>query len=112
MSMTPPADPTKFLAVGSFSTPPTPEQNAAILPKQVPAVLRLYVDGKIDQFWYRLDGKGVVFVMTTASAAEAAALLAALPFGQAGLMEFELIPIGPLTPLARLITDEEPTAAH
>ena len=44
--------------------------------------------------------------MTTASADEAAALLAALPFGQAKLMEFELIPIGPLTPLGRLLPDQ------
>jgi len=109
MSTTLPAGPSKFLAVGNFPTPPTAEQNQALLPKQVPAVLRLYVDGKIDQFWYRQDGKGVVFVMTTASAAEAASLLAALPFGQVKLMEFELIPIGPLTPLGRLIADDSPT---
>ncbi len=111
MSTTSHAGPTKFLAVGNFPTPLTPEQNETLLPKQVPAVLRLYIDGKIDQFWYRQDGKGVVFVMTTASADEAASLLAALPFGQANLMEFELIPIGPLTPLGRLITDE-PLAAR
>ena len=111
MSTTPPAGPAKFLAVGNFPTPPTPEQNQAILPKQVPAVLRLYIDGKIDQFWYRQDGKGVVLVMTTASADEAASLLDALPFGQAKLMEFELIPIGPLTPLGRLLPDAQ-AATH
>ena len=103
MSTSQPTATTKFLAVGTFSTMPTPEQNAAILPQQVPAVLRLYVDGKIDQFWYRQDGKGIVFIMTTADAAEAALLLDALPFGQAKLMNFSLVPIGPLTPLARLL---------
>ena len=105
MSTTPTAAPSKLLAVGTFSTTPTPEQNAAILPQQVPAVLRLYVNGKIDQFWYRGDGKGVVFIMTTETAEEAAALLDALPFGQANLMEFTLIPIGPLTPLGRLLPE-------
>lgn len=105
MSTTPTTGPSKFLAVGTFSTTPTPEQNAAILPQQVPAVLRLYVAGKIDQFWYRLDGLGVVFIMTAASAEEAALLLDALPFGQAKLMDFALIPIGPLTPLGRLLPE-------
>lgn len=102
--------PGKFLAVGTFSTMPTPEQNAAILPQQVPAVLRLYVEGKIDQFWYRGDGLGVVFTMTTASSEEAASLLDALPFGQAKLMEFQIIPIGPLTPLGRLLPEKAPAA--
>ena len=102
-----PAGSTKFLAVGAFHQPLTPEQNQTLLPKQVPAVLRLYVNGKIEQFWYRQDGKGVVFVMTTASADEAASLLDALPFGQAKLMAFEIIPIGPLTPLGMLIPDTD-----
>ena len=50
MSTTPPTGTSKFLAIGNFPIPPTTEQNQAILPKQVPAVLRLYIDGKIDQF--------------------------------------------------------------
>ncbi len=71
--------------------------------KEVPATLKLYVDGKMDQFWLREDGKGVVFIMTTESTEEADALLRALPLGQAGLLRFELIAIGPLTPLGLLI---------
>ena len=42
-------------------------------------------------------------ITMTETAEEAAALLDALPFGQAELMDFTLIPIGPLTPLGRLI---------
>jgi hypothetical protein len=95
--------PIKYLAIGTFPQPLTPEQFNKYMPFEVPATLQLYLDGKMDQFWLRQDGKGVVFVMTTESADEAASLLRALPLGQADLLRFELIAIGPLTPFAALI---------
>jgi len=73
------------------------------MPKEVPPTLQIYLDGKMDQFWLRQDGKGVVFVMTTDSPEEAATILKALPLGQADLLRFELIAIGPLTPLGMLM---------
>ena len=76
------------------------------MPAEVPATLKLYVDGMMDQFWLRHDGKGVVFVMTTETAEGAAALLKALPLGQAGLLHFELIPIGNLVPLGMLMGEK------
>ncbi len=94
---------TKYLAIGTFPESVTPQQWKPYMPKEVPATLQLYVDGKMDQFWLREDGKGVVFIMTTQSAEEADALLKALPLGQAGLLRFELIAMGPLTPLGTLI---------
>ena len=94
---------TKYLAIGTFTATPTPELFAEWLPREVPATLKIYLDGKMDQFWLREDGKGVVFVMTTPTAEEAASLLKALPLGQADLLRFELIPIGPLAPLGTLI---------
>jgi muconolactone delta-isomerase len=94
---------TKYLAIGTFPDSVTPQQWKPYMPKEVPATLQLYVEGKMDQFWLRDDGKGVVFIMTTESVEEADALLKALPLGQAGLLRFELIAIGPLTPLGMLI---------
>jgi hypothetical protein len=45
--------------------------------------------------------------MATSNAEEAASLLKALPMGDAGLLVFDLIAIGPLTPLtARFLTKE------
>jgi len=37
---------TKILAIGQFATPPTPEQIKEIFPKEVPATLKLYLDGE------------------------------------------------------------------
>ncbi len=95
----------KYLAIGTFAEGSTPEQLNPFMSQEVPATLKLYVDGKMDQFWLRHDGKGVVFVMTTDTAEEADALLKALPLGQADLLHFELIPIGTLTAFGVLIGD-------
>ncbi len=69
----------KYLAIGTFAAGATPEQLTPFMSKEVPATLKIYVDGKMDQFWLRHDGKGVVFVMTTETLEEADALLKALP---------------------------------
>lgn len=94
---------TKYLAIGHFPKPLSPEDLQTFMPKEVPATLQLYLDGKMEQFWLRRDGNGVVFLMTTSDAEEAASLLKALPLGNANLLVFDLIPLGPLTPLSALI---------
>jgi hypothetical protein len=96
----------KYLAIGTFSAAATPKQLDTFMSSEVPATLKLYVEGKMDQFWLRHDGKGVVFIMTTETAEEADALLGALPLGRAGLLHFELIPIGTLTAFSILIGDK------
>ncbi|CAN5424349.1 hypothetical protein BH11PSE4_BH11PSE4_09960 [soil metagenome] len=92
----------KVMAIGTLK-PLTPEQQKTYMPKEVPATLQLYLDGKMEQFWLRSDGRGVIFLMSTASVEEAGALLKALPLGQAGILNFELMPIEPLAPLGLLI---------
>ena len=98
-----PVPTTKVLAIGSLTTPLTPAQRRSIMPQEVPATVRLYLDGKIDQWWVRQDGKGVVFLMNVTSAEEAQALLDKLPLGEAHLMSFQFIPLGPLSPLRVLL---------
>ncbi|MGC1891884.1 MAG: hypothetical protein WA709_38385 [Stellaceae bacterium] len=92
----------KVMAIGTLK-PLTPEQRQMYLPKEVPATLQLYLDGKIEQFWLRDHEAGVIFLMTVDSVEEADGLLKALPLGRANLLTFELMPIGPLAPLGMLI---------
>ena len=61
-----------------------------------------YVQGKIDQWWSLTSRLGVVFVMNCKTVEEAHDLLEKLPLGIAGMMTFELHPIGPLKPLMLL----------
>ena len=98
----------KVIAIGSFATPPTPEQRAEILPKEVPATLRLYLDGVIEQFWFRTDKPGVVFLLNVESVDAARETLGELPLDKAGLMQFDLQPVGPLAPLGLLLQNRQP----
>lgn len=92
----------KILAIGTLKTL-TEEQSTRIFPAEVPATLKLYLDGKIEQFWLRDEMKGAVFLMNVESIEEARGHLDALPFTSEALHTFELFPVGPLLPLGFLI---------
>jgi hypothetical protein len=80
----------KVMAVGTLK-PLSQEQRQQYLPKEVPATLQLYLDGKMEQFWLREKEAGVIFLMSVESVEEADGLLKALPLGQANLLTFDLI---------------------
>jgi len=97
---------TKILAIGTVVAPLTPEQRKTIMTHEVPATARLYLTGKIDQWFVRQDNKGVVFLLNLDSIDKAHEMLEQLPLGQAHLMTFELIPLGPLSPLHVLLDQQ------
>ena len=96
----------KVLCISKWTRAPSPEERAAILPKEVRATLRLYLDGVIEQMWFKLDAPGVVFLVNAESVDGAKTQLHGLPWGQAGLMDFDFIPVGPLAPLGMLIAEK------
>jgi hypothetical protein len=98
---------TKILAIGRLNGPPTPEVLKLLASSEVPETVRLYMAGKIDQWFSLQNGNGVVFILNLSSVEEAHSMLEALPLGQAKLMTFELIPIGPLRPLALLLAQPD-----
>lgn len=93
----------KVLCISKWTKAPTPEERDAILPKEVPATLKLYLDGVIEQMWFKQDVPGVVFLVNAESVDAAKTHLHALPMGQVGMMDFDFIPVGPLAPLGLLI---------
>ncbi len=76
-----------------------------IMRQEVRDTVKLYLAGKLDQWFVRRDQNGVVFLLNVSSVDEARTLLEGLPLGQAKLMEFDLIPLGPLSPLGILLQD-------
>ena len=96
---------TKLLAIGTFTAKGSPDQWKPLLPAEVRDTVRLYLAGKIDQWYLKQDQSGVVFMMNVTDPKEALELLGKFPFGQAGLMEFQLIPLGPIAPLRMLLTE-------
>jgi hypothetical protein len=104
---TAPVPTTKILAVGHIvaGANADPKNRLAIMPSEVRETVKLYLAGKIDSWYVRKDQPGVVFLMNVGTVKEAHELLEALPLGKAGLMEFDLIPIGPLSPLQYLLAE-------
>jgi hypothetical protein len=96
---------TKLLAIGSFTAKGSPDRWKPLLAAEVRDTVRLYLAGKIDQWYLKQDQSGVVFMMNVTDPKEARELLGKFPFGQAGLMEFEIIPLGPIAPLRVLLAD-------
>src|SRR6516164_10678483 len=97
-----PAPTTKILAIGTINPGVDWAKVNAILPGEVKATVNLYLEGKIDQ-WYSLqDRKGVAFILNVTNPAAAREILEKLPLGQAHMMSFELISLGPLNPLRKL----------
>lgn len=113
-TVTVPVPTTRVLAIGHVagSGAPDPQAIRSIMPSEVRATVALYLDGKLDQWFVRQDGKGVVFLLNASSAAEAQAMLDKLPLVKAGRLEFELMPLGPLSPLRYLMGDGSVAAAH
>jgi len=93
----------KVLAIGSITQPLSPEQRQQVMPKEVPDTLRLYLDGKIEQFWFRQDKPGVIFLMNVESIDQARSTVEALPLTTGGFVKYELMQVGPLAPLGMLI---------
>lgn len=93
----------KVLAIGNIVKPVTPEQRAQVMPKEVPATLKLYLDGKIEQFFYRQDKPGVIFLMNVDTVEQAKQAVEALPLVTDGYAQYDLIPVGPLAPLGLLL---------
>jgi hypothetical protein len=81
----------------------TRQQIMNVMPAEIRATVKLYLDGKIRQWYSRGDGRGVVLFLDVKTVDEAHAVMETLPLSKENLMDHEYIPVGPLLPLAGLI---------
>jgi hypothetical protein len=81
----------------------TRQQIMAIMPSEIRETVKLYLDGKIRQWYSRGDGKGVIFLIDAKTQDEARAVMETLPLSKEQLMDHEYIPVGPLMPLMGLM---------
>ena len=81
----------------------TRQQIMNIMPAEVRATVKLYLDGKIRQWYSRGDGKGAIFLVDAKTVEEAHAAIDAMPLSKENLVDHEYIPVGPLMPLAALV---------
>ena len=94
---------TEVLAVLTARQGVTRQQIMNVMPAEVRATVKLYLEGKIRQWYSRGDGKGVVFLIDAKTVDEAHAIIETMPLAKENLMDHEYIPVGPLMPLTALI---------
>jgi hypothetical protein len=80
----------------------TREQIMAVMPAEIRATVRLYLDGRIRQWYSKGDGEGAIFVLDAKTAEEAHTIMDSPPLAKENLMDHEYIPVGPLMPLGRV----------
>jgi hypothetical protein len=81
----------------------TPDQIMSIIPAEIRATVKLYLDGKIRQWYSKGDGRGVIFFIDAETVDEARTIIDTMPLSKEDLMDHEYIPVGPLVPLMALV---------
>jgi hypothetical protein len=94
---------TEVLVIETARQGVTPDQIMAVIPSEIRATVKLYLEGKIRQWYSRGDGKGVVFLVEAKTEDEARAIMETLPLAKEHLMDHQYIPVGPLMPLRALM---------
>jgi hypothetical protein len=94
---------TEVLVIQTAKRGVTPQQVMAVIPAEIRATVKLYLDGKIREWYSRGDGKGVVFLVEAQTEDEARAIMETLPLAKEQLMDHEYVPVGPLMPLRALM---------
>jgi hypothetical protein len=94
---------TEVMVIMTVKQDVTRQQIMAIMPSEIRETVKLYLDGKIRQWYSRGDGKGVIFLIDAKTQDEARAVVETLPLSKEQLMDHEYIPVGPLMPLMGLM---------
>lgn len=92
----------QVLALDRILPGATEDKLKALLPEEARQALNLYLGGHVRQWYFRQDRPGAIFVLEVNSLDEARQLMAGLPMVRAGLVDYDLVPIGPYIPLATL----------
>jgi hypothetical protein len=94
---------TEVLVIQTPKQGVTAQQILAVIPAEIRATVKLYLDGKIRQWYSRGDGKGVIFLVDAKTEDEARAIMETLPLAKEQLLDHQYIPVGPLMPLRALM---------
>lgn len=89
----------KILAIDKILPGFTQEKLKFYLKEEVIRAWELYKSGIVRELYFRTDRDGAVIIMECADLEEAKKILNDLPIVKAGLVDFELIPLGPFLPL-------------
>jgi len=93
----------QILAVSKLKEGATKEKVGEHGAHEVKHTMEAYLDGKIRNFWFQVDRPGVVFILECQNEEEARTMLDEQPFVDAGLIEFDVVPLQPLLPFGTVV---------
>ena len=79
------------------------QQFMPFMPAEARATVKLYLDGKIREWYSRGDGKGVIFLIDAKTEDEAREIMETLPLAKEHVWDTQYIPVEPLLPLRALV---------
>ncbi|GAB4134471.1 MAG: hypothetical protein Fur0041_07780 [Bacteroidia bacterium] len=93
----------RILAIDRILPTATEEKIRGIVVKEAVHIWLLYSKEIIREFYFRKDRPGVVIVLECADINEAKRVLETFPLVRAGVIDFEIIPLGHFVPFGTLI---------
>lgn len=93
----------KVVAIGTGVKKISDEERAKIMPKEAPHTLQLFIDGVIEQLYFRHDKPGTVFIINVDSVEKAKAITDGMEMVKQGVIAYEFYPVGPMKPLGFLL---------
>ncbi|GAA4374592.1 superoxide dismutase [Agromyces bauzanensis] len=96
----------QLLALSKPAPSIDPEDLAGLIPSEAHHVWQHYLEGFVRHAYFRTgrDDPGAVLILEADSVDHATAVLDAMPLRRAGLITFEVIPIGPFVLWDALVT--------
>lgn len=79
-----------------------------VMPEEIRATVRLYLAGKIREWYSRSDGRGVVFILGSKDVDEARIVMESLPLSKHHFVDLDYTALAPLTPLRLLLANPAP----
>ena len=92
----------KILAIDKILPEATEEKIKVHLKEEALKAWELYNSGVFREMYFRTDRGGAVIIMECEDLEAAKKVVSNLPIVKAGLVDFDLIPLGPFLPLATL----------
>lgn len=99
----PPVNVTEVMAMLTVKPGITRSDVMKVMPEEMRETAGLYLEGKIEQWYSRGDGRGVVFFLRCRTVDEAKEIMDGLPLHKAGYVDVDYVPVGPLVPLRFLM---------
>ena len=96
----------KILAIDKILPGASEEKIYPHIKEEAAKAWELYNNGVFREMYFRTDRGGAVLILECPDVEEARKVLDSLPLVQAGLVDFEIIPLGPFMPLGSLFAKQ------